>query len=98
MDTDHLREKIRVHPWRSVFLFLITAVVLIYGVVYPNLAVVATSFQRAGNWTFANYSELLSQRVVIEAIISSLVLSVGTVMLCALVGVPLAFLFERFTF
>ena len=79
-------------------LFLITAVVLIYGVIYPNLAVVATSFQRAGNWTLANYSELLSQRVVIEAIISSLVLSVGTVMFCALVGVPLAFLFERFTF
>ena len=82
----------------SVSLLLITAVVLIYGVIYPNLAVVATSFQRAGNWTLANYRELLSQRIVIEAIISSLGLSVGTVVLCALVGVPLAFLFERFTF
>ena len=79
-------------------LFLITAVVLMYGVIYPNLAVVATSFQRDGYWTFANYRELLSQRIVIEAIISSLGLSVGTVLLCAIVGVPLAFLFERFTF
>ena len=79
-------------------LFLITAVVLIYGVIYPNLAVVATSFQREGYWTLANYRELLSQRIVIEAIISSLGLSVGTVLLCAIVGVPLAFLFERFTF
>ena len=72
--------------------------VLIYGVIYPNLAVVATSFQRAGTWTLANYRELLSQRIVIEAIISSLGLSAGTVLLCAIVGVPLAFLFERFTF
>jgi iron(III) transport system permease protein len=79
-------------------LFLITAVVLLYGVIYPNLAVVITSFQRAGYWTLANYREVLSQRIVIEAIVSSLGLSVGTVLLCAIVGVPLAFLFERFTF
>ena len=98
MKTDQLKKKIRVHPWTSVFLFLITAVVLIYGVIYPNLAVVLTSFQRSGYWTVDNYRELLSQRVVLEAIVSSLGLSVGTVLLCALVGVPLAFLFERFTF
>ena len=79
-------------------LFLITAVVLLYGVIYPNLSVVITSFQRADSWTLANYREVLSQRIVIEAIISSLGLSVGTVLLCAIVGVPLAFLFERFTF
>jgi iron(III) transport system permease protein len=81
-----------------VFLFFVTAVVLVYGVIYPNLAVVATSFQRAGVWTLANYRELLSQRNVLEAIVNSLGLSIGTVLLCALVGVPLAFLFERFTF
>ncbi len=79
-------------------LFLITAVVLVYGVIYPNLSVLISSFQRTGTWTLANYREVLSQRIVIEAIISSLALSVGTVLLCALLGVPLAFLFERFTF
>ena len=98
MNADHLKKRIRVPQWTSVFLFLITAVVLVYGVIYPNLSVVLTSFQRAGYWTLDNYRELLSQRVVIEAIVSSLGLSVGTVLLCALVGVPLAFLFERFTF
>ncbi len=79
-------------------LILITVVVLVYGVIYPNLSVVITSFQRAGVWTIANYRDALSQRSVIEAIVSSLGLSLGTVLLCALVGVPLAFLFERFTF
>ena len=79
-------------------LLLVTAVVLLYGVIYPNLSVVLTSFQRGGSWTLANYREVLGQRIVIEAIVSSLGLSVGTVLLCALVGVPLAFLFERFDF
>ena len=59
---------------------------------------VITSFQREGSWTLANYREILSQRIVIEAIVSSLGLSIGTVLFCALVGVPLAFLFERFDF
>jgi len=98
MKADQLKEKIRNYPWASVALFLVTATVLIYGVIYPNLSVVITSLQRAGTWTLANYRELLSERTVIEAIVSSLGLSVGTVLLCAIVGVPLAFLFERFTF
>jgi iron(III) transport system permease protein len=98
MKTDHSKRKIRNYPWTSVALFLVTTVVLVYGVIYPNLSVVITSLQRAGTWTLANYRELLSERTVIEAIISSLGLSIGTVLLCAIVGVPLAFLFERFTF
>ena len=81
-----------------VILLLITALVLLYGVIYPNFAVVTSSFQQNGQWTLANYRDVLSQRFVIEAILSSLVLSVATVLLCAGVGVPLAFLFERYTF
>jgi iron(III) transport system permease protein len=81
-----------------VALLLVTAVVLLYGVIYPNLSVVINSFQRDGAWTAANYREILSQQIVLEAILSSLGLSIATVFCCALVGVPLAFLFERFTF
>lgn len=79
-------------------LLLVAAIVIVYGVIYPNISVVLSSFQRGGSWTLANYREILSQRIVIEAIVSSLGLSVGTVVFCALVGVPLAFLFERFDF
>src|SRR6267142_4216478 len=79
-------------------LFLVTAVVLLYGIIYPNLYVVAASFQRSGSWTLANYREVLTQRIVIEAIFNSIGLSVTTVLMCALVGIPLAFLFERYTF
>lgn len=83
---------------RAAVLLVITAVVLIYGVIYPNLFVVSTSLQRDGGWTLANYREVLSQGIVIEAIVNSVSLSVFTVLLCAIVGVPLAFLFERFDF
>ncbi len=82
----------------SVALALVVFAVLLYGVVYPNLRVVTDSLQVGGNWSVASYGELLSQRVVLEAVWSSLVLSLLTVALCALVGVGLAFLFERYAF
>ncbi|HKO59668.1 MAG TPA: iron ABC transporter permease [Pyrinomonadaceae bacterium] len=79
-------------------LILITAVVLLYGVIYPNLQVVINSLQRDGSWSLLNYREALSQSVLFEALLSSVVLSVLTVLLCALIGIPLAFLFERYSF
>ena len=36
--------------------------------------------------------------MLFEALINSVVLSVLTVVFCALIGIPLAFLFERYTF
>jgi iron(III) transport system permease protein len=98
MSTDQVRKKIRGYSWKSAVLFLVTIIVLLYGVIYPNLSVAVSSFQRDGSWTLANYSEVLAQKFVIESIVSSLALSIGTVVLCAMVGVPLAFLFERFAF
>jgi iron(III) transport system permease protein len=59
---------------------------------------VVASFQRDGNWSLTNYREVLSQGIVLESIVSSVGISVLTVVFCALVGVPLAFLFERYTF
>jgi iron(III) transport system permease protein len=82
----------------SLVLLLVVFAVLLYGVVYPNLRVLTDSLQVGGDWSAASYRELLSQRVVLEAVWSSLVLSLLTVALCALVGVGLAFLFERYAF
>src|SRR5688572_14622019 len=79
-------------------LLAVAIVVLFYGVIFPNAAVVTASFQRDGSWSIANYTEILSQQVMIEAIDGSLGLSIATVALCAMVGVPLEFLFEQFTF
>ena len=79
-------------------LLLLTLVVLLYGVIYPNLHLILTSFDRNGAWSLQNYSEALTQSTVTEAILNSVALSLATVFFCALVGVPLAFVFERYAF
>ena len=78
-------------------LFIVIAV-LVYGVIYPSWELVKTSLQQNGSWTVSNYATALSQPVIIESIVASLGISILTVICCALVGVPLAFLFERYSF
>jgi iron(III) transport system permease protein len=85
------------HP-SSLILALIVFIVLLYGVVYPNLRVLTASLQVNDEWSLFNFRELLSQRAVLEAALTSIGLSLLTVLLCAVVGVGLAFLFERYTF
>lgn len=80
------------------FLIFTTAVVLLYGVIYPNIHVVLASLQHNGNWSLANYGQTLSQDIVLESILASVGVSLLTVLFCAAVGIPLAFLFERYTF
>lgn len=82
---------------RLTLLFVI-ALVILYGVVYPNFSVLTGSLQQGGAWSFGNYTAAFAQRSVIEAMWTSICVSLLTVMLCALVGVPLAFLFERYDF
>lgn len=79
-------------------LALIVGVVLLYGVIYPNIHVILASLQQNGTWSVANYVQALSQTIVLESIFASVAVSVLTVLFCAAVGIPLAFLFERYTF
>ena len=85
-------------PRPPLALAFVVAAVLLYGVVYPNLSVVAASLTRGGAWTISNYADFFARRTALEATATSLGLSVLTVVLCAGVGVPLAFLFERYEF
>jgi len=79
-------------------LLLITFLVLLYGVIYPNLFVFSAAVRPEGHWSLSLFWETLSQRAVIASACSSIAVSVLTVLLCAFVGVPLAFLFERYSF
>jgi iron(III) transport system permease protein len=79
-------------------LLLITVLVLLYGIVYPNLYVFSAAVRPEGHWSLAAFWETISQRAVIEAAGTSIAVSILTVLFCALVGVPLAFLFERYAF
>jgi iron(III) transport system permease protein len=82
----------------SLLLWLVVAVVLIYGVIYPNFYVLTATLERGGSWSLGNFTEALSQRAVLEAAWSSVWLSLLTVIASALIGTPLAFLFERYEF
>jgi iron(III) transport system permease protein len=71
------------------------ALVLFYGVVYPNAGLLAASFRQEEGWGLGLYSTVLSQPSTREAIVSSLLLAVATTAGCAIVGVPLALLLDR---
>ena len=79
-------------------LFLIVALVLLYGIIYPNAHVFLAALEHDGSWSPANFFAVLSQRTIVESAMTSITVSVLTVLLCALAGVPLAFLFERYAF
>ena len=90
------RRRISLSP--RLLLWLLVGVVLLYGVIYPNLHVVIASLQVDGQWSLLNYRQVFAQNIVLESILVSVGVSVLTVVLCALVGVSLAFLFERYAF
>src|SRR3984893_11201013 len=79
-------------------LFLIVVLVLLYGIIYPNAHVFVAAMQHEGGWSLTNFFSVLLERTVIESALTSIAVSVLTVVLCALAGVPLAFLFERYAF
>jgi iron(III) transport system permease protein len=79
-------------------LLLIVFIVLLYGIIYPTAHVFLAAMQHDGSWSPANFFTVLSERTVLESALNSILLSVLTVVLCALAGVPLAFLFERYEF
>lgn len=75
----------------NLILWIIVAIVLIYGIVYP-------SFQLIFSISLGKFLEIFAQASVLESIFTSLAISILSVLLSALIGVPLAFLFERFDF
>ena len=74
-----------------VFLWLVVSVVLLYGVVYPNLTLV-------GSTSLNRFFQILAESATRNSIFASIVVSILSVLLSALVGVPLAFLFGRYGF
>jgi iron(III) transport system permease protein len=77
-------------PW---VLTAVVAIVLLWLVLYPNLFVLADSVREGGRFTLQHYAEFLGSRSEREALWNSVWISLASVVLSALIGVPLAFLF-----
>jgi len=84
--------------WLPLFLHLGVLALLLWLVLYPNLYIFVQSFKRAGDFTLFNYREFFLNSSQIEALRNSLLISVGSVLLSAAVGVPLAFIFNLYDF
>ncbi len=79
---------------KSLLLALPVFAVLIWSVVYPNIAVVAGSFENGlGHWR-----EFAASPADREALSTSIIISLASVVASLAIGVPLAFLLSRFEF
>ena len=79
---------------RSLLLALPVFAVLLWTVAYPNVAVIAGSFEDGlGHWR-----EFLASPADREALTTSIVISLASVVASVAIGVPLAFLLSRFEF
>jgi iron(III) transport system permease protein len=72
--------------------------VLILGVLYPNLFTFLRSFFPEGSFSLDTYVRFFSAPSGREALINSLGISFASVILSGVVGVPLAFVFHRYDF
>jgi iron(III) transport system permease protein len=72
--------------------------ILLWLVLYPHLFVVGDSAWIDGRFSLDGYRAFFQSRAELEALWGSLWISTGSVILSALLGVPLAFLFTRFDF
>ncbi|HYX24595.1 MAG TPA: iron ABC transporter permease [Thermoanaerobaculia bacterium] len=77
---------------------LLLAALLAWLVGYPLLMTLVEALGGPGKWTLGWFGELFSRRDEWMALWRSLWISAASVVLAALVGVPLAFLFERTEF
>jgi iron(III) transport system permease protein len=85
---------------KTIYILIPICLVLIAYVLYPSLRTLSESFYTEGNFTFGNYHEFFSPeaRSNLEALWNSVYISVLTVIFSALIGVPLAFIFNKYDF
>ncbi|KXG44576.1 ABC transporter permease [Tepidibacillus decaturensis] len=84
----------------TVLLLIPVLLVLLSYVLYPTLRTFFESFQNDGNFTFEFYRDFfdLDHLSNLEALWNSVYISLLSVVLSALIGVPLAFIFSRYDF
>ncbi len=83
---------------RAPLLGLIVGGILVWLVLAPNLFVLADSLRTESGPGFQHYREFWSSRAELRALWNSVWISLLSVLLSGLIGVPLAFLFTRFQF
>ncbi|WP_210366168.1 iron ABC transporter permease [Bacillus sp. REN3] len=84
----------------TLILLLPVLLVLIAYVLYPSLRTIMESLNRDGSFTLVNYQDFFTQesKTNLEALWNSVYISVLSVLASAAIGIPLAFIFNRYDF
>ncbi|MGE7607542.1 ABC transporter permease [Peribacillus frigoritolerans] len=84
----------------TVWLLIPVVLVLIAYVLYPSLRTFIESLQKDGTISLGNYQEFFVQesKTNLEALWNSVYISILSVLVSALIGIPLAFIFNRYDF
>jgi iron(III) transport system permease protein len=85
-------------PRSNIFLLMFLLGLLLWLVFYPNLFVCIQSFVKDGRLTPTNYLGFFRNTAQLEALVNSLVISLGSVGLAGLIGIPLALIFHHYDF
>ncbi len=72
--------------------------ILLWLILYPHLFVLGDSIWIEGAFSLDGYRTFFTSRAELEALWGSLWISLGSVLLSALIGIPLGFLFTRYDF
>jgi iron(III) transport system permease protein len=80
--------------WSVALVALLLLALLLWSVVYPNVAVIVGSFEHG----LTDWREFIRSPADLEALRGTLIVSVGSVLSALIVGVPLAFLLTRAEF
>jgi iron(III) transport system permease protein len=80
--------------WGVALVALLLLALLLWSVVYPNVAVIVGSFEHG----LTDWREFIRSPADLEALRGTLIVSVGSVISALIVGVPLAFLLTRAEF
>lgn len=85
---------------RSALALLPLGFVILGYIIYPSLTVTWESLFREGQFTLQNYADFFSleQTSYLEGLFNSIWISIGSVVLSALIGVPLALIFSTYDF
>ncbi len=86
---------------RKTALLLVPIILVLAGyVLYPSIETTIESFQRDGAATLKNYGDFFGSKASsnLEALWNSVYISILSVLFSALIGVPLAFIFNRYDF
>jgi iron(III) transport system permease protein len=84
----------------TVWLIIPVALVLVAYVLYPSLRTFIESLQKDGTISLGNYQDFFVQesKTNLEALWNSVYISLLSVLVSALIGIPLAFIFNRYDF